>query len=168
MARYLGAQCAPQRKFVWDRTFGQFGAGDVGVDLLPPSGVSLVQTHLGATVMRIRGYIVPSEVFDDRRCRCLRYQGRYVEHGRHRPQQPALPAARLRLDGLAPVERVPPDLPSLAPTSPETSTPSEWAVDVKSNRKFEELNETLWLFGDQTGAGERTYFYHLSIGMKLA
>ena len=44
--------------------FGQFGAGDVGVDLLAPFRGQPGATHLGATVMRIRGYIVPSEVFD--------------------------------------------------------------------------------------------------------
>ena len=62
----LSAPSAPlsQRKFVWDRTFGQFGAGDVGVDLLAPFRGQPGATHLGATVMRIRGYIVPSEVFD--------------------------------------------------------------------------------------------------------
>ena len=47
------------------------------------------------------------------------------------------------------------------PTVPRTNITwnqyaSEWAVDVRVNRKLEELNETLWLFGDQTGAGERT------------
>ena len=68
-----------------------------------------------------------------------------MEHGRHRPQQPALPAARLRLDGLAPW-----NVGATGPTVPRTNITwnqyaSEWAVDVKSNRKLEELNETLWL-----------------------
>ena len=65
MARYFGAQCAAlHSESSWDRTFGQFGAGDVGADLLAPFRGQPGATHLGATVMRIRGYIVPSEVFD--------------------------------------------------------------------------------------------------------
>ena len=104
----LGAQCAalPQRKFVWDRTLGSSGAGDVGVDLLAPFRGQPGATHLGATVMRIRGYIVPSEVFDVTGGAgvCGIRVDTWNTDVTDLNNQP-FPAARLRLDGLAPVER---------------------------------------------------------------
>ena len=171
MARYSRrpVRRSPQRKFVWDRTFGQFGAGDVGVDLLAPFRGQPGATHLGATVMRIRGYIVPSEVFDVTGGAgvCGIRVDTWNTDVTDLNNQPFL---QPDYDWMA---WLPWNVGATGPTVPRTNITwnqyaSEWAVDVKSNRKLEELNETLWLFGDQTGAGERTYFYHLSIGMKLA
>ena len=51
---------APLRKFVWARTVGTLSGPDtVGVDLLEDFQSEYGAQLLGATVMRIRGYIVP-------------------------------------------------------------------------------------------------------------
>ena len=81
-------------------------------------------THLGATVMRIRGYIVPSEVFD-----VTGGAGvcgiRSIRGTRTSPTSTTSPSCSPTTTGW-PGSRgtwVPPDLLSLAPTSPGTSTP---------------------------------------------
>ena len=171
MARYSRrpVRRSPQRKFVWDRTFGQFGAGDVGVDLLAPFGVSLVQ------LISVRLSCV--SVATSSRARSSMMTGgagvcgiRVDTWNTDVTDLNNQPFLQPDYDWMA---WLPWNVGATGPTVPRTNITwnqyaSEWAVDVKSNRKLEELNETLWLFGDQTGAGERTYFYHLSIGMKLA
>ena len=169
MARYLGAQCAALHSesscgtALWAVRCWRCGCRPAGPFRGQPGA-----THLGATVMRIRGYIVPSEVFDVTGGAgvCGIRVDTWNTDVTDLNNQPFL---QPDYDWMAwlpwNVGATGPTV--LAPTSPGNQYASEWAVDVKSNRKLEELNETLWLFGDQTGAGERTYFYHLSIGMKL-
>ena len=71
MARYrrrAGFSRQVRRKFVWNRAIGAAGIGTVGVDLLAPFRAQPGATHLGATIMRIRGYVVPRRL-RHRRCR---------------------------------------------------------------------------------------------------
>ena len=44
---------------------------------------------------------------------------------------------------------------------------SPYAVDIKAQRKLEELNQTLWMFFTPPGEGVITYNWDLSIGLKL-
>ena len=44
---------------------------------------------------------------------------------------------------------------------------SPYAVDIKAQRKLEELNQTLWMFFTSPGEGVITYNWDLSIGLKL-
>lgn len=158
---------APRRKFVWDRTNGIIAGPATGVDLLAPFRSQPGATHLGATVMRVRGYIIPSEALTSTAGAGI--VGMRVDTWNEDPleisNQPVLqPDADWMFWG-------PWNVGTRATPFMETSwnhAASIWAVDVKSNRKLEELNETLWLFGDQNGGADRSYFYNLSIGMKLA
>lgn len=157
-----------RRKFVWHREIGAFTVSapptTYGVDLLAGFRALPGATHLGATVMRVRGYIVP-EIVD--------------------PQPNEDLVAGLRIDTWdQPVDTndvspyMGPDedwmgwFPYLNPAGfPSDVTgnvyASPFAVDVKSNRKLEELNETLWLFGSGPGGTSATYIFNLSIGLKL-
>ena len=44
---------------------------------------------------------------------------------------------------------------------------SPYAVDIKAQRKLEELNQTLWMFFTPPGEGVITCNWDLSIGLKL-
>lgn len=159
-----------QRKFVWDRTFGSIAGPDTGADLLAPFRSQPGATHLGATIMRIRGYIIPSDAFGT--VAGAGIAGIRVDTWNEDPAEPSnQPVLQPNADWMA---YLPWNLSAVATTDRFTGSAtwndqaSLWTVDVKSNRKLEELNQTLWLFGDQNGGGDRSYFYHLSIGMKLA
>ena len=61
---------------------------------------------------------------------------------------------------------------SQTPNSPNVATwnsqANAWAVDIKSQRKLEELNQTLWMFvSAPPGADAINYNYDLSVGLKL-
>ena len=71
MARYrrrAGFSRQVRRKFVEQGT-GAAGIGTVGADLLAPFRAQPGATHLGATIMRIRGYVVLKRRLRHRRCR---------------------------------------------------------------------------------------------------
>lgn len=168
--RNFGSRRAHARKFVWDRTVGSViataGTGPFGVDLLEGFRNEPGGTHLGATIMRVRGYIKP------------------IGAG---GADPVLGVAGLRVDTWNEDETDPTNQPTTQPDadwmawlpfdfpafegSQGLATwnlyASPFAVDVKSNRKLEELNETLWLFLTAPGAGTITYDYNLSVGLKL-
>lgn len=165
--RTRGARRAPRRKFIWDRTVGVTAAGDTGADLLAPFRSQPGATHLGATIMRVRGYIVPSEAVAG--AAAAGTIGIRLDTWNEDPAETAnQPVLMPDADWMA---YLPWNI-----TGPTTANPpitwnqeaSLWTVDVKSSRKLEELNETLWLFWDQNGGGTRTITYNLSIGMKLA
>lgn len=158
------------RKFVWDRTFGTISGPDTGADLLAPFRSQPGATHLGATIMRIRGYIIPSDAHGTPAGAGI--LGMRVDTWNVDPEAPEnQPVLQPNADWMA---YLPWNLSAVATTDRMTGSAtwngqaSLWTVDVKANRKLEELNQTLWLFGDQNGGGTRSYFYHLSIGMKLA
>lgn len=161
-----GVRRAPRRKFVWDRTFGTSAAGDTGVDLLAPFRSQPGATHLGATIMRVRGYILPLEAGTSTAAAGV--AGLRIDTWNTDVTEPAnQPVLQPNYDWMA-------WLPwniltnSVHPVVTWNAEASPWTVDVKSNRKLEELNQTLWLFLDQNGGGTRQYAYHFSIGMKLA
>lgn len=123
-------------------------------------------THLGATVMRIRGLIVPTPI-----------DAGAVVGG----------VIGFRIDSwnevitdlsLSPTEQPDEDWMGWLPwhlsfgTVPENATwnpeASPFAVDIKANRKLEELNQTLWMCLTAPASGSISYAYNLSIGMKLA
>lgn len=157
---------SPRRKFIWDRTFGTTAAGATGVDLLAPFRTQPGASHLGATIMRVRGYVLPLEAGTSTAAAGV--AGIRVDTWNESTTEPAnQPVLQPDADWMA-------WLPwniltnSTHPVVTWNFQASPWAVDVKSNRKLEELNETLWLFLDQNGGATRQYAYHLSIGMKLA
>lgn len=155
-----------QRKFVWDRTLGTIAPPNTGVDLLAPFRAQPGATHLGATIMRVRGFIIPSEAFTGGAA--VGNVGLRIDNWNEDPaevaNQPVLqPDADWMFWGPWNV-----GIRTAFLEATWNQQASVWSVDVKSNRKLEELNQTLWLFGDQTGAADRTYTYNLSIGMKLA
>lgn len=155
-----------RRKFVWDRTFGTIAPPNTGVDLLAGFRAQPGGTHLGATITRIRGYIIPSEALSTTAGAGV--LGMRIDSWNEDPAEP----------DNQPVNQPDEDWLAWLPWNVGTGTlrmatswnenASLWTVDVKSQRKLEELNQTLWLFGDQTGGADRTYFYNLSIGLKLA
>lgn len=158
-----------RRKFVWHRIpagvwTNPGGTGPFGVDLLSDFRSMPGATHLGATIMRVRGYVYPSVAEGD-------------------PVEPAV--AGLRVDTwdqdvtanlvspfMGPDEDWMAWFPYLdfstdAPVGVTGNAQADpYAVDVKSNRKLEELNETLFLFGSST-TGDISWYYSLSIGLKL-
>lgn len=167
--RSRGFRRQVRRKFVWHREIGAFtttssGPGTWGYDLLAGFRALPGATHLGSTVMRVRGYIVP-ELVDPLPSEDL--------------------VAGLRVDTwdqsvttsvVSPYQGVDEDwmawFPYLSPSgAPDDVTgniyASPYAVDVKSSRKLEELNETLWLFGSTPGGTSATYHFNLSVGLKL-
>lgn len=153
------------RKFIWDRTNGILAGPNTGVDLLAAFRSQPGATHLGATITRVRGYIIPSEALTT---------------------TAGAGIVGMRVDTWNEDVDAPENQPVLQPdadwmfwgpwnvgvgeqrmVTSWNDSASIWTFDVKSQRKLEELNETLWLFGDQTGGGDRSYFYNVSIGLKL-
>lgn len=167
--RTRGTRRQQSRKFIWHRIpagawTNPGGTGPFGVDLLSGFRALPGATHLGATIMRVRGYVYPSIINGD-------------------PFEPAV--AGLRVDTwdqdvttnlvspfMGPDEDWMAWWPfldfSAAGTDGVTGNAQAdpYAVDVKSNRKLEELNETLFLFGSST-TGDVTWYHSLSIGLKL-
>lgn len=171
MARRMsrGFRRQQQRKFVWHRhsdafTINPDGTGVYGSDLLSEFRDMPGATHLGATVMRVRGWVFPQIV--DAPPVNEEIAGLRVDTW----DQP------VDTNNVSPFQGPDEDwmawFPYLNPTSTADITgnvyASPFAVDVKSNRKLEELNQTLWLFGSGVAGATVTYIYNLSIGLKLA
>ena len=162
-----------RRKFVWDRTRGFASSPDAyGVDLLANFRSQPGATHLGATVTRIRGYVWPDAV------------------GGEAPANPYLAGAiGFRIDawnedpldvdnnpfaqpdedwmGWLPYFHYRPVGADLRSEITWNAEASPYAVDIKAQRKLEELNQTLWMFFTPPGEGVITYNWDLSIGLKL-
>lgn len=174
MARRRGRGFARQvrRKFVWDRTFGTVAVGPggpYGVDLLANFRAQPGATHLGASVMRIRGYVHPTADAGTNPNIGGTIGFRIDSWNEDVATDPALtPAAQPDEDwmGWLPFQGTTFE----ANTVPATwnSEASPWAVDIKAARKLEELNQTLWMFLDAPTTGTVTYNYNLSVGLKLA
>lgn len=168
MARRRVGRANQRRKFVWDRTFGALEAPNTGEDLLAGFRSQPGGTHLGATVTRIRGYIIPSEAFST--VAAAGVAGIRVDTWNEDPAEPDnQPVNQPDADWMA---WLPWNVGATATAKDMqvswNHNASLWTVDIKAQRKLEELNETLWLFGDQDGGATRSYFYNLSIGLKLA
>ena len=75
--------------------------------------------------------------------------------------------SRTRTDGLAALLPLPSCRcrPAVGDYLERTGPP--YAVDIKAQRKLEELNQTLWMFFTPPGEGVITYNWDLSIGLKL-
>lgn len=156
-----------RRKFVWNRNFGATGPGQTGVDLLAPFRDQPGATHLGATVMRVRGYIVPGDAFQtvgnagNIGMRIDSWNEPFDDVGNQPINMPDE-------DWLAWLPWTTGSVPAAVPLHVTwNQEASPWTVDVKAARKLEELNQTLWLFFDQNGGGDRTLYYNLSVGLKL-
>ncbi len=167
---------APLRKFVWARTTGVLvGPSETGADLLDVFQTEYGAQLVGATVMRIRGYIRPNVVATSV---VTGHCGIIVESDNELNDQNALqqgPSARPHDDWLAWLPWLVdnstgvPALSRVAETSWNFNA-SPWAVDIKSSRKIEELGQGLHLWYDfVAGGGEPTppVDYDLSIGLKL-
>ena len=75
--------------------------------------------------------------------------------------------SRTRLDGLAALLPLPSCRCRPAVGITWNAQASPYAVDIKAQRKLEELNQTLWMFFTPRGKGVITYNWDLSIGLKL-
>lgn len=172
MARYRrrgNYSRSQRRKFIWVRKFGQLavGSGTVnGVDLLEDFRNTPGATHLGATVMRVRGYTIPLAPGSSG-ARLGGTIGLRIDSTSMDPTLPAnAPTGVAEEDWMA-------WLPYLRDTSIDVSSSwnsyaNQWAVDVKSNRRVEELDQTLWMLSSPAGSDDISYQYNLSIGLKLA
>lgn len=161
------------RKFVWDRTRGVIGSSLAGT---LPRGVDLLEsfrnqpggTHLGATVSRVRGYIypeadsaVPAVFFG---CSAMR-----IDSWNEDPVDLAnVPFDSPDEDWMAWLPYVQDNSAGPQFAHGNWNPGGGWAVDVKAQRKLEELNQTLWLFTQPPGTGQVNYIYDLSVGLKLA
>lgn len=154
-----------RRKFIWDRHAGSIATTGFGVDLLAPFRAQPGATHLGATIMRIRGFVYPNSVSDTK----IGVIGFRVDSWNEDPtdsqNQPSVQPDEDWLGWLPFFQE--PGAP-LEGTATWNQQASPWAVDIKANRKLEELNQTLWMFVDQPDTNQNDYSYNLSIGMKLA
>lgn len=161
------------RKFVWARHAGAFDPTDTpgvhGVDLLSQFQENYGAQLIGATVVRIRGYVVPTSdgSFTGN------FQGRWGILVDSDNTDVTLasndPGGRPFEDWMA-------YQPFSIATGGQSTTlqqvatgnvyANEWAVDVRSSRKIEELGEGLYLFWNLP---ESTWGlnWELSIGLKL-
>lgn len=168
MARYTRRRTGrsnARRKFVWDRSFGSTATDSFGADLLANYRAQPGATHVGATITRVRGYIIPSAAFST--AALAGAAGLRIDTWNEDPLDSTnAPEAQPDADWMA---WLPWNLGGVeAGTLPRTVVTwnehtSPWTVDIKAQRRLEELNQTLWLFHSQ-GA---PYFYNLSIGLKL-
>lgn len=161
-----------RRKFVWDRTAGTVTAGTggpFGVDLLAGFRGQPGATHLGATVMRVRGYIRPIGL--DTGAQTGGVVGFRIDSWNEdfATEVGLAPMAQPDEDWMAwlPFEGSTFELSNNHPATWNAQA-SPWAVDVKAARKLEELNQTLWMFVTPPTAGSIQYNYNLSVGLKLA
>lgn len=155
-----------RRKFVWDRTFGSVPVGTggpFGVDLLANFRAQPGATHLGATVTRIRGMIIPSvtpPVGGVVGFRIDSWNEDILDPDNAPTEQPDEDWL-----GWLPWQVNADSVQEAATWNPDASM---WAVDIKSQRKLEELNQTLWMLFTAPSVGTITYSYNLSVGLKLA
>lgn len=157
-----------RRKFIWDRTQGFAAAPSVsGVDLLANYRAQPGATHVGATVMRIRGYIYPDPDAGvptfTRGVVGFRIDS-WNEDPTDLTNNPFAQPDEDWMGWLPYFWEQPGNLPTWATWNAQASA---YAVDIKANRKLEELNQTLWMFFSSPAAGVTTYNWDLSIGLKL-
>lgn len=174
----MARQNSPRRKFVWARQSGVLdGTANFSEDLLfsfqQRAGG---QVLLGATVVAIKGYILPDVVGAEiakgrvgiRVCDAADVEGDPpghgpVDQGTESDWMGFFPFMVLQDEGEAGLQGA-----SFASWNHAGNT---WGVDVRANRKMEELNQTLGIFWANIGAGNAaaTFInYDLSIGLKLA
>lgn len=162
---------APLRKFVWARSFGFLGSdsGQLGVDLLGNFQQEYGAQLVGATVVRIRGFVIPGQapglegtyggvyaIMVDSDNTILTDSRNAVEQREHEDWLAYLPYTIQGID-LRPGE---------VATSNAQGNP--WAVDIKSSRKVQELGQSLFLFRETPlSADSPGMEWHLSIGLKL-
>lgn len=170
-----GGRRAPLRKFIWARSSGFLTRDDAGADLLAQFQTEYGAQLLGATVVRIRGWVAPGTIpvgadgsqFDG-------LYGFIVDDDRFSytfASAPSLAVEQREHDDW--LWYSPFVVQNYTTTQRTDLTPNAqanpWAVDVKSSRKIEELGQTLQIWQstpdanpDFTGLG-----FHLSIGLKL-
>lgn len=161
---------APLRKFVWARSFGFLGSdtGQFGVDLLGNFQQEYGAQLVGATVVRIRGFISPGQtplqgtyggvygIIVDTDNTILDDSRNAVEQREHDDWLAYLPYT---IQGVE-------NRPGNVATS--NANANEWAVDIKSSRKVQELGQSLFLFRETPSLGSAPGMeWHLSIGLKL-
>ena len=167
--RTRGFQRQVRRKFVWDRTsaaptIGQ--GGPFAVDLLSAFRSQPGATHLGATVMRVRGYIRP--VLFDTGPNVGGVVGMRIDSWNEAVTDDALaPTAQPNEDWMAWLPWSGDQIAANDSVASWNSQASVWAVDVKASRKLEELNQTLWLCTTAPTQGTMVLIYDLSVGLKL-
>lgn len=179
MARYStrrrGTRRAPLRKFVWARTTGTLSEpGTRGADLLDVFQTEYGAQLLGATVMRIRGYLIPDLTSALTPGLITGHVGIIVEQDQELTDQAVenTPSARPHDDWMA-------WLPFLLDNNQQAGLQAPgnaswnaeahpWGVDIKSNRKIEELGQGLHIWYD-TVSGDATtnVHYDFSVGLKL-
>lgn len=165
------------RKFVWARSSGVYTPGEAsgpGANLLADvQARSGPGVFIGATVMTVRGFIRPNVpdasfvrgVFGIRVCDEADVEGgTQNDHG---------PDAQPEADWMAfmpwAVSTLTADSGSV-PAASWNEMSSPWALEIKSNRRMEELAQTLGLFFNTgiLGTGDvTTVDWHLSVGLKL-
>lgn len=165
------------RKFVWARSRGEYVPGEAssaGADLLADfkarAGGNIL---IGATVMTVRGFVVPDVAsgelewgtFGIRVCNLADVEGDPAG------QVDQTPDSNPEADWMGWFPYI---VDYRAATRPENATwqdnASPWSVDVGSNRRMEELGETLGLFfstGLEGTFGVYMVRWTLSVGLKL-
>lgn len=174
-SRGRGTRRAPLRKFVWARVTGNLVQPDTrGTDLLDAFQTEYGAQLLGATVMRIRGYLIPDLPSDPVPGIVTGVTGIIVEQDQELADQALenVPRARAHDDWLAWLPfLVDSTNGGVAPpgTASWNADASPWAVDIKSSRKIEELGQGLHMWYDTVAPGSVTVNmnYDLSIGLKL-
>lgn len=186
-SRQRGRRSAPRRKFIWAESHGQLTTGSeeeqpdyqTQVNLLAEFQEEYGAQIIGATVVRIRGWIAPRPIADLTDQAAFWSAGALIDDdysqslvAADRATQQMSPFNAPNADWLmwqcgfvpASVEGVQPDVTSM-PGSP-------YQVDNKSSRKLEELGQGLYLHvgtEDFTGAVivPMNFLYCLRIGLKL-
>lgn len=166
---------APLRKFVWARSSGFLTRDDAGADLLGQFQQEYGAQLLGATVVRIRGWVAPNTISAG--ADGSQFAGLYgfiVDTDRADYTFTGVPE-------LAAEQREHDDWLWYAPwvvqnysTTARTDLTANyqanpWAVDVKAARKIEELGQTLQIWQSTPDANPdfNGMGFHLSIGLKL-
>ncbi len=167
--RSRGFQRQVRRKFIWDRVQGSMPVGQGGpfaADLLADFRNQPGATHVGATVMRVRGYIRP--VNYDTGPNVGGIFGMRVDSWNSDPIADSMsPIAQPEEDWMAWLPWSADQITANEAVASWNSQASVWAVDVKAGRKIEELHQTLWLCTTAPAQGTQTVVYDLSIGLKL-
>lgn len=146
--------------------------GPFGVDLLAAFRGQPGATHLGATVTRIRGYVYPELSTALEAAVISGTVGFRIDSwNEDTADSDNSPLAQPDEDWLG-------WLPYLidgtqSPQSPNVATwnaqANAWAVDIKAQRKLEELNQTLWMFWTPPAGADPIFMnWNLSVGLKLA
>lgn len=175
MARYRRSTrrtVRARREFEWSRSQGFVNAtqdpGAVyGVDLLEffrsqPNG-----NHLAATITRVRGFIRP--VYEANTLAFANAGLRIANFDEDATDISNVPINGPDEDWMAwfPTALITPGSASIAPEVANWNEGGGWAVDVKSARKLNGRQRTLWLFCDPAANGQVVWYYDLSVGMKL-